>query len=1091
MLASQHVETFDSKFFLCIPYLPNDTNGLNMVSLREFLQMRGRLCEAGLILNFELGFQPNQAHSQKACRSFLEACSSSAARQESVWYVESKARLHLAKLLNRQDQQEQAAKEFELAKNLLQQAPVPATLNRTEVSVRFVELQSHADTNPRHSLRKWTEFAESLSETEDSSELCSTLEKVTAAAHEILEGDASDENHRKIFWESQSREESILERLGDFYTIYLHRTTHSTVDYSGAGETLKWQRDFQLNHPKFCIWNLKILQLRLAMFIYQHLKDKDNVFKMLCDIRDLKHHRDVFWSNVDECYTLQTEIGLDEVPDLGDEERTNEAFRPDGMRKTWRSEWDKELSVHFGMYKNYVVNEGDTELKREDASLKTLLRWLKSGSSSEELSKTDLERILLPTCDSLLTGSRIQSFKGVFVKRKAAENEDEEAEVDVLLGELNPTLLGIQVFGTEECPPSSDYWQDAFSVLRDWLFQRAKYDERKRHTLLVDLQIQMLWKVSDTGSLTQQALEAQRILDLIPTLCTEARQNQLSGVWRNVLCDVKRAALVAKGNAEALFEDHPNFREITELYEITLNESHVRRKSFMQAVTSASLAAHYSFAAWNLRPEAIEQFFRYCNLAEQWFQRIRESWKLLRGWEKVEKLTLAVDESIRHRMAASAVIILSRFPDSAGLERDHRIWTTIQKEKSWGLGWLMQTNSLHGVEGTPIAKNATSDFNALPVITLDDLQSIGGGTENGVVYVDWYDGRNNTLGPDYSPNVLLLTVSDGESPKSWHLDITWKKVDDIVKKFLECNEEDFLNGDARKLLRKLNPLVQPLRQVSRPGQLLVFSAVGDLHCIPLHALEIDKEFLIRRNPIVYSSSVTVLNVVCQERKKYEKIAKDDGRRFGLSLCLGEIPSVDGKESQDSLVEMFAMKGFNDKPLKDDTFTSEKFKNTIQRPGLDLFHYHGHANFEETDPLCQSLAFKDGHFNLQEVFELAPVPTSYHATLLGCGSGKSKTTTSNDVIGLVSAFLYSGASSTVSALWTKIDDKDAAIYSKHFYSHFEHALDNSDGPRVINLATAHQKAVLKIMEEQPKLYHWAPFVLNGYWMYHIPLQNAEP
>lgn len=1088
MLASQHVETFDSKYFLCIPHVPNDTNGLNMVPLREFLQSRGRLLEAGLVLNFELGFQPSHVRSEGACRSLLEACSSSAVGQQPVWYAESKARLHLAKSLSGQGQHEQAAKEFELAKEQLQRAPVPTALNRTEINVRFIELQSSADTNPHHSLKKWKDFAESLSKTENSSELSSAREMIAAAAHEILESDPSEEN-RKIFWELQSLEESMLEKLGDVYTIYLHRSTRvymSSVNYNGAGDILTWQRDFELYHPKFCIWSLKILKRRQAMIIYKQLQDEKSFFGTMREIRDLIHDRDVFWSSVDERSTLQIEMGQDQVSDSGDDERTNEAFRPTGMGNMWLSEWEKELSIGIGIYKRSVVNVEDTG--QESARLKILLKWIKSGSSRGELSNGDLERILFPICENLSTGNRIHRFKGILVKRRPAENDDEESEFDDLLEQLSPTTLGIQVFGTEESPTSSAHWQEAFTTLRDWLFQRANYNETKRHTLLLDLQTHMVWKVIDTGSLAQQVLETQRILDLIPTLCPEVRNDQSLGVWRNVSCSLKRTALMVENRIETQFEDHPTFREIADLYEITLNESKTRGRPLMQAVTSASLASHYSCAAWHLRPGAIEPFFRYFSLAEQSFQRTRESWKSLRGWEKVKKLTMAVDESFRYRIAASAVVVLSRFQDSPGVNRDQRIWTTIQKEKSWGLGWLMQTNSLQGIDDNPAGEKAISDSNPLPVITLDDLQSIGSDTEGGVIYVDWYDGRKNTLDPSCSSNVLLLTISNGESPKSWQLEITWARVDVLVKKFLECEEEQFQSGSAMKLLQKLNPLVQPLRQISKPGQVLVFSAIGDLHCIPLHALKIDNEFLIRRNPIVYCSSMTVLNVVFRERKKYEEQAKTDGRRFGLSLCLGNIPSDEGKESQKSLVQMFAMKGFKEEPLKEHTFTTKEFENAIRGPNLDLLHYHGHADFDDTDRLRQSLAFNDGDFKLKRVFNLAPLPSTYHATLLGCGSGKSKTTTSNDVLGLVSAFLYSGASSMVSALWTRIDDMDAAMYSKHFYRHFEHALENNDGRRVINLAIANQKAVLKVMKERPNLYNWAPFVLNGYWMYRIPLQS---
>lgn len=164
---------------------------------------------------------------------------------------------------------------------------------------------------------------------------------------------------------------------------------------------------------------------------------------------------------------------------------------------------------------------------------------------------------------------------------------------------------------------------------------------------------------------------------------------------------------------------------------------------------------------------------------------------MLRGWDKVQDLLNAIQvEGFRHRLAASAVVVLSRFPDSNRVERDQRRWTTVQKEKSWGLGWLMQTNSMQGTEEVPVGKSAISNFEASPVITVDDLRSIESDTEGGVVYIDWYDGRRSHLDSSYSSHVLLLTVSNGESPKSWQLDITWAEVDVAVKRFLETRISD-------------------------------------------------------------------------------------------------------------------------------------------------------------------------------------------------------------------------------------------------------------------------------------------------------------
>lgn len=156
---------------------------------------------------------------------------------------------------------------------------------------------------------------------------------------------------------------------------------------------------------------------------------------------------------------------------------------------------------------------------------------------------------------------------------------------------------------------------------------------------------------------------------------------------------------------------------------------------------------------------------------------------------------------------------------------------------------------------------------------------------------------------------------------------------------------------------------------------------------------------------------------------------------------------------------------------------------LRDPTLSLIHYHGHVTFDENDPTEHGLELQDRRFTLRDIIDLAPLPNlSYHATLPGCGSGMSKTTVSNDVVGLVPAFLYAGAASTVSTLWP-FDDEDASLYSTFFYEGLERPTANVLGGRV-DLARANQKAVLKIMDLKKELYHWAPFVLNGYWMMNV-------
>ncbi len=192
----------------------------------------------------------------------------------------------------------------------------------------------------------------------------------------------------------------------------------------------------------------------------------------------------------------------------------------------------------------------------------------------------------------------------------------------------------------------------------------------------------------------------------------------------------------------------------------------------------------------------------------------------------------------------------------------------------------------------------------------------------------------------------------------------------------------------------------------------------------MHALKIDGVLLIQRNPIVYSSSLTVLNVVYQNRKAAEHRQTAPTTTQYQAALFGDPPSAAGRKALKSLATKF-----HTEAQIGDASTSSNLLASLTNPSLNLLHYHGHVTFQEGDPKDHGLELDDRRFSLRDVFDLELITSTYqknagyHVTLLGCGSGMSKTTMSNDVLGLVSAFLYAGAGSVVSALWP-FDDRDA-------------------------------------------------------------------
>jgi CHAT domain-containing protein len=94
-------------------------------------------------------------------------------------------------------------------------------------------------------------------------------------------------------------------------------------------------------------------------------------------------------------------------------------------------------------------------------------------------------------------------------------------------------------------------------------------------------------------------------------------------------------------------------------------------------------------------------------------------------------------------------------------------------------------------------------------------------------------------------------------------------------------------------------------------------------------------------------------------------------------------------------------------------------------------------------------------------------------LLACASGEDDIAPNDDPFGLLSAFLYAGASSVIATRWPT-QTSDASDFAKSFYA----KVFSSRKDGLVNLAIAVQAAVLSLWEDwdEDDPYHWAQFQL---------------
>ena len=1126
--------------------------------LREYLQSQGRLREARAILDQELAHVTDGAEQRKACESLLEACFEQAMSEEPIWWITSTTRIRLGKVLSTGHHPEAGDFNFQQARRTLKRIQISDKENNAWLLVRLVEIGSLP--NPRHEdiLHAYEEFLQSPKVRQDEFVYSNTLTRATSSALEILESDTSPRN-QATFWKWYNQTESNLKNIG--YIAYLSTFRVATGDiacslFAEWGAILKWHEEFEKTYPLFRLWGPKTDVGQRRLLTYNYLKDEKRIFQTIMEMKDIADDQDDFWYEAG--FMKQGEVSRSSVGTDSGSKSIPAAFQPKDVAVQWLSEWSEELSVGFhNGWASFGVSVGSDAVKLSTMLENHLCSWIKRDFRAGILTAQDLRGLLFAPEEGsdLFLAANVTHNIGVHQIESMNFEDSHEAEVesstvglgshsipriDDRINTLSPESLSLIIFGSQTSPTSDSRWEEIYLILSKWLLLKSDEAEDDRHFLLYNVQSRRLSNaISSASSYKTRGLEAYRLIDLIPKLSEKVQHHvsSNSSSWKSTVAAAKRATYIESHGHPLLDMDSPELKEIIGLYDQCLAENRGSTRLLREVHLNMSIASVYLHAAKKLDPKALSGFFNAVEKAVEAFEKIREGWRILTGWDRVQKLLLALEDQITLQIAPLAITVACQIPITQREARDKGIWSMIQFAKSIGIGWLLESNAADGLshrtEGTsdnrrilceaadsevdrerPDDHSGSASPEALPPghdqadtkseedqagnhsnfdLSIDRmlvaLQAINRSGAD-AVFVDWFNTDFMLDKSSVKPVIATLTGVE-EGPKCCLADTTWQEVNDIIDKFMDLETEELQDKKAKKLLYKLNPLVKPLSW-TKPGQTLVFSPCGNLHRIPLHALKIDGEVLIKRNPIVYCSSMSALVVAFQMRKQKRQSTgppvtpagsdteHDSTTTLSFKASLyADPPSDIGNNALETVATRFKAK-----PHRGPEFTTASFTQTIEDPDLDLLHYHGHADFSPTEPMDHSLLFSDCALTLRNIFDLPPPSGQsggFHATLLGCGSGISKAGPTSDVLGLVPSLLHAGASSTISTLW-RFSDEDAAAYSDSFYERFEEV---KTGDGLVDLARVNQRAVLSIMEKRPALYHWGSFVLNGCWLMGSP------
>jgi len=217
-------------------------------------------------------------------------------------------------------------------------------------------------------------------------------------------------------------------------------------------------------------------------------------------------------------------------------------------------------------------------------------------------------------------------------------------------------------------------------------------------------------------------------------------------------------------------------------------------------------------------------------------------------------------------------------------------------------------------------------YHGSETLTLDRLSEVFS-TLKDVVCVDW------ALADDV---IWMFTVRPGEVPKAHLLAITKSEVSLWIQSNLKA--EYMRQKRAYERLRDLDPLIAPLSGCTSANELLIFCPASLLCAIPLHALEAGSRLLLESNPVVYSSSFSVL-YHCMIQRSEKSNCLQNASIFGN-------PAGDRSAAEESSIRLAEL--LHVKPYVRSAATKSAFIKQAQ--DITLFHYHGHAAFNVEDPL---------------------------------------------------------------------------------------------------------------------------------------------
>jgi CHAT domain-containing protein len=200
-----------------------------------------------------------------------------------------------------------------------------------------------------------------------------------------------------------------------------------------------------------------------------------------------------------------------------------------------------------------------------------------------------------------------------------------------------------------------------------------------------------------------------------------------------------------------------------------------------------------------------------------------------------------------------------------------------------------------------------------------------------------------------------------------------------------------------------------------------------LHLIPFSALYYtdqkgQQHYLVDDYDIIYAPSAT-MQQLCKERAG-NRISP--GSLTAISNPKGDLPFASAEVDQitthfpASSVKLFCGE-------------EAKCKSVVADAPGSVLHFSGHGKYDWNDPLASQLLLADEPIKLENLFaEEFQLPETGLVVLSACETNiTDPEDLADEYLGLASGFLFAGAPTVVSTLWS-VDDISTALLIGHFY-----------------------------------------------------------